>query len=218
MSLGKWIRDFQLFLFDFDGLLVNTEYLHYQAYVNMLAGRGYALQLSFAHFCGLAHFNATAWREAIYAEIPHLESRWEILYQEKKEAYLKLLLLGKVELMPGVEKLLNALNEAGIRRCVVTHSILDHVRLIRASIPALATLPNWITREDYEQPKPNPECYLKAIALYGKPGDRIIGFEDSLRGLQALKGTPASAVIICSTHHPLFKTVVADGMHFESLE
>src|SRR5271163_1012892 len=100
----KWIHDFQLFLFDFDGLLVNTEHLHYQAYVNILDKRGYKLGLSFGNFLQLAQLNSTAWREALYAEIPSLEPNWEILYREKKEAYLDLLRTGKVELMPGVEK------------------------------------------------------------------------------------------------------------------
>ena len=80
----KWIHDFQLFLFDFDGLLVNTEHLHYQAYVNILANRGHVLKLTLAQFFELAHLNSTAWREALYAEIPHLEPNWEILYREKK--------------------------------------------------------------------------------------------------------------------------------------
>lgn len=214
-----WIHDFQLFLFDFDGLLVNTEHLHYQAYVNMLAHRGYTLQLSFAQFFQLAHFNSTAWREAIYERHPDLEPDWEILYREKKEVYLNLLASGKVELMAGAEKLLKALEAAKIRRCVVTNSIFEHIQLIRARLPVLKTLEKWITREDYEKPKPSPECYLKAIQLYGKPGDRIIGFEDSVRGHKALCGTPAFPVIICPKHYPLLEVVLQQGgAHFESLE
>ncbi|PIS01988.1 MAG: HAD family phosphatase [Chlamydiae bacterium CG10_big_fil_rev_8_21_14_0_10_42_34] len=215
----KWIHDFQLFLFDFDGLLVNTEHLHYQAYVNVLAARGHALDLSFANFFELAHFNSTAWREALYANIPDLDPNWERIYTEKKEEFSSLLSFGKVELMPGVDKLLLALEDAKIRRCVVTNSSIIHTRLIRAHIPVLETLQNWITREDYEKPKPNPECYLKAIAMYGKRGDRIIGFEDSVRGLQALKQTPALPILVCPAHHPLLSMAI-DGAaaHFETFE
>ena len=215
----QWIHRFDLFLFDFDGLLVNTEHLHYQAYVNMLAKRGYALQLSFAKFIELAHLHSDAWKEALYAEIPDLESNWEDFYNGKKEAYLELIVSGKVELMPGVSTLLKALEEAQIRRCVVTHSILPYVELIRAQIPVLLTLPKWVTREEYEKPKPDPECYLRAIALYGKPDDRIIGFEDSLRGFKALRGTPATPILICPKHYPLLAMALEDGgKHFESLD
>ncbi len=215
----KWIRDFQLFLFDFDGLLVNTEHLHYQAYVNVLARRGVALQLSFGNFLELAHLNASAWREALFAECPALESDWNEVYREKKEEYVQRLALGKVDLMPGVAPLLQALKEAEIRRCVVTNSPREQTQAIRARLPILDSLPHWITREDYEKPKPDPECYLKAIALYGKPGDRIIGFEDSVRGLTALRQTPALPILICPSHHPLLEMAMEEGgRHFESFK
>lgn len=214
----KWIRDFQLFLFDFDGLLVNTEHIHYQAYVNVLEKRGHKLDLSYGNFCELAHLNSTAWKEALYLHIPNLEPNWQVVYNEKKEAYLELLSSGKVELMPGVEPLLRALQQSNIRRCVVTHSVLQHIQPIRAKLEILQTIPHWITREDYDQPKPSPECYLRAIQLYGKPGDRIIGFEDSVRGLTALKKTPALPVLVCPSHHPLLE-MATEGqvLHFESL-
>ncbi len=32
---------------------------------------------------------------------------------------------------------------------------------------------------------PAPDAYLKALELLADPGDRIIGFEDSLRGVQS---------------------------------
>lgn len=206
-----------LFLFDFDGLLVNTEPLHYQAYVNALAKKGYPCPLSFAQFFELAHLNSDAWQRGLCALLPELD--WKALYQEKKAAYAELVVSGKVEPMPGVIPLLEALQAADKRRVVVTHSSLEHTQLIRSQLPILKTLPHWITREDYDLPKPHPECYQKAIALYGKKGDRIIGFEDSVRGLRALQGTPALAVLICPKHHPLLNIALDGGaLHFESLE
>lgn len=198
-----WIHKFQLFLFDFDGLLVNTERLHYQAYINMLRGRGCDIDWSFSKFCTLAHLNASALKDQIYAEFPLLDPDWGVLYAEKKQIYFSLLESGKVELMPGVEILLQKLSEAGIQRCVVTNSLLEQIQIIRSGLPVLNTIPHWITREDYEKPKPNPECYLRAIELYGKERDRIIGFEDSIRGLSALQQTPALSVLICPSDHPL---------------
>lgn len=215
----KWIRNFQLFLFDFDGLLVNTEHLHYQAYIDMLLGRGYKCDWNFMRFCELAHYNAEALRNQIYAEFPDIEPDWKILYEEKKKFYFDLLLSGKVELMPGVEKLLRALEKENIRRCVVTNSLNEQTTLIASQHSVLKSIPRWVTREEYAQPKPSPECYLRAIELEGQTGDRIIGFEDSVRGLQALKGTPALPVLICPSHHPLLEMATEGGvLHFESLE
>lgn len=213
-----WIHQFQFFLFDFDGLLVNTEHLHYQAYVNMLQDQGIALDWSFSQFCAVAHLNATALKEALYAAFPQLHPDWDFLYAQKKKAYLELLATGKVELMPGAKELLEALEKASITRCVVTNSLREQIDWIRSHIPVLQTIPHWITREDYSQAKPDPEGYLKAIQLYGKSGDRIVGFEDSVRGIQALKQTPALPVLICPSHHPLVDLATqGDVLHFESL-
>lgn len=214
----QWIRDFDLFLFDFDGLLVNTEHLHYAAYIQMMAGRGYTLDWSFPRFCQAAHLTSSAIREGIYADFPDLDADWQTLYQEKKHRYFELISAGKVELMPGAEKLLLALDKQDKRRVVVTNSPLDQVRLIRSQLKVLDSIIHWVTREEYEKPKPDPECYSRAIALYGKPGDRIIGFEDSIRGLQALKGTPALPILVCEAHHPLLEMLSEGTLHFESLE
>ncbi len=213
----QWIFDFQLFLFDFDGLLVNTELLHYQAYMNVFSERGYDLGWGFSKFSALAHQSGSVFREAVYQEIPSL-GPWEPIYAAKKERYRQLLGQGSLELMKGVEPLLRALEQAEIRRAIVTNSSRADLEFIAARIPLLKTIPHRIAREDYQNPKPDPECYLRAIELYGQPGDRIIGFEDSLRGLRALQGTPALPVLICADHHPLLEMAVEGGaLHFASL-
>jgi len=213
----NWVNNFDFFLFDFDGLLVNTEHLHYQAYINMMAGRGYKLDWSFSRYCEAAHLNSTAIREGIYAEYPDLDPDWQTLYNEKKKCYFELIGAGKVEMMPGAEKLLRELEKKKIRRCVATNSFLEQIKLIRSQLKVLETIPHWITREDYEKPKPSPDSYSRAIELYGKPGDRIIGFEDTIRGLQALRATPALPVLICDSHHPLLEMLSEGVLHYESL-
>jgi beta-phosphoglucomutase len=215
----EWIHKFQLFLFDFDGLLVNTEAIHYQAYANMLSRHKCSFDWGFSKFCSLAHLNSNALKDQIYLEFPFLTPDWQSLYDEKKQIYFDLIESGQVELMPGVEPLLRALERAGIARCVVTNSFFDQIRCICSKQAVLKTIPHWITREDYVKPKPDPECYLRAIELYGKAGDRIIGFEDSVRGLKALQGTPAQPVLISPSDHPLLDAcLVGNVLHFESID
>lgn len=218
----SWINNFQLFLFDFDGLLVNTEELHFAAYKAMCKRRGYDLDWSLDRFFGEAHFDSTALRDAIYAQFPKLkqeEPRWEVLYAEKKAAYMEILQDGNLKLMPGVDKLLKRLEKAQIKRCVVTNSTKGQIDFIKGALPELKSIPYWIMREDYTHPKPDPECYLKAVAKYGKKGDRIIGFEDSMRGFTALEGAGVKGVLICPLWHPQLKRVAKEKfVHFTSFE
>jgi beta-phosphoglucomutase len=195
-----WLKIFKLFLFDFDGLLVNTEHFHFQAYIDMCERRGFHLDWDFLKYCSIAHLNNDALKEAIYAQFPQLfekEPNWEVLRKEKNNIYLDLLRSGKVGLMPGAFDLLNLLKEKNIKRCIVTNALKEQVDIIKKTNPILNSVPYWVTREQYLKPKPDPECYLRAIELYAQKGDNIIGFEDTLRGLKALLQTSAQPVLIC---------------------
>lgn len=210
-----WIFQYQLFMFDFDGLLVNTENLHYQAYRAMCAARGVDFNWDFEKYCQYAHYEAAGFREAIFRDFPQLkesESDWEILYEEKKAALIRLVEEGKTEMMPGVESLLKTLEKHGINRCVVTHSPNSLIEAIRSQNKILDTIPHWITREHYNKPKPDSECYLTAIQKHASKGDKVIGFEDTPRGLRALMGTPATPIIVCQIEYPEIPEFTKQGV------
>lgn len=218
-----WVNEFQLFLLDFDGLLVNTELLHYEAYLRMCAKRGHELQWTFEDFSKSAHYSSKQLRTDIYAALPDLheqEPDWHVLYTEKKKHYLDLLKETDVQLMPGVDKFLYALKDRNIKRCVVTHSPREQVDFLRHQNDILGTIEHWITREDYNQSKPHPEPYLTAIERFKKPGDQVIGFEDSPRGIYSLLGTEAKPVMVCETLPEKISPYVEENKvaHFPSLE
>ncbi|MBA2368811.1 MAG: HAD family phosphatase [Candidatus Protochlamydia sp.] len=215
----NWIHNFQLFLFDFDGLLVDTETLHFKAYQRMCSKRGADLNWSFSRYSEAAHHHATGLRDSIYAEFPSLftqEPDWDVLYKEKKQALLDLVMEGQCELMPGAANLLASLEKSDIKRCVVTNSPLQLIEIIRRQNPILNTIPNWITREDYDHPKPHPECYQVAIDRHAIKGDKVIGFEDSPRGLKALLQTPAKPVLVCPPDSPYLKHLLTPELAYYS--
>lgn len=217
----EWINNFQLFLFDFDGLLVDSEKAHYLAYRNMCSTRGYELPWDFNHYCLQAHYSQERLKEAIYEELPKLytdEPNWDVLYEEKKTALSDLLNNGTIEMMPGAAKLLSALEKADISRCVVTHSSDEQVNIIRRKNPILDTIPFWFTRNCYSKAKPDPECYLYAIEKLGKGLDKIIGFEDSPKGLNALLQTKATPIFVTKVKYPQIPEFVKQGaIHATSL-
>ena len=218
----NWIEEYQLFLFDFDGLLVNTEDLHYRAYKEMCANRGFNLDWSFERYCQAAHYGARDVEKQIYERFPALkekEPHWPTLYAEKKQAYLNLLRKGQVELMPGAEKMLTLLEKAEVNRCVVTNSAEELVSTIRKQNPILDSIPHWITREHYKEAKPSSECYEYAIEHLASKGAAVIGFEDSPRGITALQGTRAKAVLVTKiAYHDHDTFLEPDTLRYESME
>ncbi len=214
------VLDYQLYLFDFDGLLVDTEQLHYAAYMEMARGQGFPLTWDFQRFCQVAHSKPMGFFDGWQKEHPRaLEgTSKEMLYEEKKRLYVELLQKKPLEFMEGAEVLINALDLHRIKSAVVTNSPKEQIELIKQALPALQKISLWITREDYSQPKPSPEGYLKAIALLAKPGDKIIGFEDTLKGLKALLAAGADAVLICPKDTGYISEAKKMGAkHFESL-
>lgn len=216
----EWIDDYQLFLFDFDGLLVNTEELHYKAYQLTCAEHGWELGLDFPEYCKLAHYRAEGLKENLCARFSDLAPvGWDAFYKQKTDAISGLINRGEVQLMPGAEALLKKLEAANKKRCVVTHSPDRIINPIRAKHSILNTIPVWITREYYTHPKPHPECYQTAIERLAAENDRIVGFEDSPRGLRAMMGTRAKPVLISSILYPEIEEFVKEGaLHYPSFE
>lgn len=201
----NWIDQFQLFLFDFDGLLVDTEPLHYKAYKRMFARYGENLSWNFQDYCAAAHRSQEDLRIGLEKNCPGIldkESDWTILYQRKKEELLRIVEEEPVPCKPGAKGLLEILQKRNIRHAIVTHSPRVFLDLVLKQHPVLRQIPHLITREDYAMPKPDPECYETAIRRFSKEGQRVIGFEDTPRGLQALLATSAEAVYVPSVSHP----------------
>jgi beta-phosphoglucomutase len=217
----NWIQGYQLFLFDFDGLLVDTEQLHFAAYRELCRRHGCEMNWDFQKFCREAHGKAMGMWDAIAREFPRIfedESRREIFYEEKKKIYAEFLKNTRLELMEGAFNLLVSLAERGIKRAVVTNSPREHIEIIKESLPLLKSIPLWITREDYSHPKPSPQGYLTAIGKLMESGDRIIGFEDTLKGLKALLAAGVESILVCPAQSEHVKEGLALGAkHFESL-
>lgn len=191
------LDDYSGFLFDFDGLLVDSERAHHRAYAELLALRDLHLPWKFEEYLVVAHAGQYSLRDAVYGSFPQLkesEPDWERLREEKKALYLEIIGKEETPLMPGAAELLTALFERRAPLCVVTHSERGEVERIRKSHPILEQIPRWITREEYPHAKPHPSGYQFAAAELGASPADLIGFEDSPRGVVALQeagiGTP----------------------------
>lgn len=214
----QWIEQFQFFLFDFDGVLVDTEPLHYEAYRQVFLDRGIPWPFDFEQYCTAALAASQGLKKALLTQLPDLD--WDAVSVEKKHNYWEMLQAKPLMLMPGVERILQALQTHKCISCVVTNSYRNQVEAIKEKIPLLQSIPHWMTREDYEHPKPSPEGYLKAIDRFAPtPECKVVGFEDSLKGFEALSQTRARAILICPAHRTHVSTCLAmGGEHFTSFE
>ena len=211
-----WLLDYELIFFDFDGLLVNTERLHFAAYQQLLTAHGLSFPWDFSTFVGIAHQSSDLLRKTITNHCPKLieEKTWKKLYQEKQHYYEQLLESHHLELMPGVPKLLDLVWQHQIPHAVVTNSTYRQVSSIQRHLTLLKSIPVWITREDYLNPKPAPDAYFKAIETLGGAKEKMVGFEDALRGIQALEKAQITAVLVCPPDHPQLSRIENDSLPY----
>ncbi len=209
------VESHDLFMFDLDGLLVNTEELHYLSYKRMLLKHGFHLTWDFETYFSIAQKDSDAVKHQIlqlFPDVLKFVTGWKDLYNQKKALLVEVLKENPVSLLPGVANFLQLLKEKEKKMCVVTHSTKEVVEVLRHKIPELETIPFWFCREDYTNPKPSPDGYLKAIEVLASETCRVIGFEDSYRGIQALIQTRALPVLINGFDHTMREQFQKDGI------
>jgi HAD superfamily hydrolase (TIGR01509 family) len=216
-----FLDNYDTFLFDLDGLLINTEETHFKAYERTCQKRGYTLPWTFHDFIQMAHYSSTAVRDYVYQTFPKLKEEapdWQTIHQEKTANFLALLEEGAVDFMPGAAPFLKWALDSGKSVAIVTNSLRSLVDAITVHLPLLKEVPLWLTRECYAQSKPAPDGYLLAYEKIGKR-ERTIGFEDTPRGIEALLQTPIQAVIISTFIYPEIERFKGKGVvHYSSFE
>lgn len=154
------------FLIDLDGTLLDTDYLHYQAWSKVLKiSPEYIEKVVTTH--GINYI---------------LEDFPDPAYL-RRQKIKEMLQFEEIKPMKNAETFIHFIVENNIDHVVVTNTDRKVVEHFKQKVPILNKLKKWIVREDYEKPKPDPECYRLAL---GERIDPVIGFENSKEGLEAL--------------------------------
>eukprot|EP01112_Ceratiomyxa_fruticulosa_P013494 TRINITY_DN379_c0_g1_i12.p1 TRINITY_DN379_c0_g1~~TRINITY_DN379_c0_g1_i12.p1 ORF type:complete len:956 (+),score=193.72 TRINITY_DN379_c0_g1_i12:331-3198(+) len=193
---------FDLFLFDLDGVLVNTEQLHYEAYKEALCAlKGIDIKTfewGFKDYCALCHRDSHSIRllvNGIIAERNLSGSQsWETFYRLKEKLFLAKLDTDSLQMIPGAHDLLTKLIQNNVNTCIVTHSPMSVLEKLQTRFPILAQVQKTVTKKDVKRHKPDPESYLKALHHFEYKN--AIGFEDSFKGYTSLSQCPITPVFL----------------------
>ncbi len=166
-------------LFDLDGVLADTERLHWLAYGRVLAEFGVEV--------GLAEYGAqwtSTGRGPEYACRTYaLPLTPDELRARKAPVYLALLHEG-VTACRGARAAVERLRPSR-RVAVATNAARGEVGLALGQLGLADAFHAVIAREDYGRAKPAPDAYLTAAAAVGLTPAECIVVEDSGRGVQA---------------------------------
>ena len=176
---------------DNDGVLVDTEGIFFRANQEALAGLG--ITLRWEQFEEISLIRG----ESVMRLAANPGTDKFIKLRRERDALYADLLTREPLVMDGVREVLDALKGKYIMG-IVTSSGHEHFEIIHRQSGLLPYFQFVLTLKDFEQTKPHPEPYLKAISLSGCSPDECIVIEDSPRGLVAAMSAGIRCVVIPS--------------------
>jgi HAD superfamily hydrolase (TIGR01509 family) len=183
-------------IFDFDGLILDTETALIDAYGDVHGAHGIPFDRPlFTRSVGHADYAFDPWKAfGGPADRPALElerRRFNTLRNETQP------------ILPGVIALIGEARAAGLKVGLASNSGHEHVDGHLARLGMTALFDFVACRGDVPSPKPEPDLYRLVLTHFGIRGSEAIAFEDSHTGTLAAKRAGAWVVAVpnVSTGH-----------------
>ena len=171
-------------IFDFDGVIIDTETPDYETWQEVFNVNG-------------AQLDRSLWQRVIgggterFDVYQHLEDiggarlNRDAILRSRRDRYEAL--VRSSPLLPGVLEYIEDARRLGLRLGVASSSTRVWVEGHLAERGLLALFHSVVTGDDVDKVKPAPDLYVAALDRLGTPPDRAVAIEDSLHGVVAAK-------------------------------
>jgi HAD superfamily hydrolase (TIGR01509 family) len=182
----------QAVIFDMDGLMIDSESLHKEAWQVTLRHFGYELdEALFAQLVGLrTREDAVLLRE--HFRLPVMA---EVLARQRNDLFLASL-PGRVKPMPGLRELIAQVRVRRLRSAVATSGERRYVDAVMRELNLGGVFDAIAVAEDVERGKPAPDVYLLAARRLGLPPAQCLALEDAPNGVLAAKAAGMRCVVV----------------------
>ena len=173
------------FLFDFDGLILDTELASRAGWELLYREHGHELPTDlWATLVGTTH---APWNPMDHLEELVGEPLERETLNERRYAH-EIALIEAEELRPGIEEYLASARRHGLKRAIVSSSTR---RWVDMHLERLEEAVGWdaiyTADGDPARAKPSPTLYLEALQALGVDASEAVAFEDSPNGVRAAK-------------------------------
>ncbi|MGE7764198.1 HAD family hydrolase [Peribacillus sp. NPDC096540] len=178
-------------IFDFDGLILDTETAWYEAYKETMGF--YKSDLPLEHFVKCIGTDNTELYEFFKEQlgescnIEEIEAKAKSLYKVKMKTS---------QAREGVKDYLEEAKKIGYKIALASSSTKEWVTHYLGKLGLLNYFEVIITGDDVDKVKPAPDLYLKAIEALNIHSTEAVAFEDSLNGLQSALHAGLKCVIV----------------------
>jgi len=195
-------------IFDFDGVLADSEPLHYEAFRRVLAAHGIELGRAEYYAKYLGFDDAGAFR-AVLADRsrPQDAGGIDALVREKLDLF-PAVLDGRHVLFPGAVECVTRL-AARMPLAIASGALSHDIHLILDGSGLRDAFPVIVGADHTARSKPDPEPYARALALLQDQGlvpagvgaaARTVAIEDSKWGLQSARGAGLRTVAVTTSY------------------
>ncbi|MCK6471089.1 MAG: HAD family phosphatase [Planctomycetes bacterium] len=210
------------FLFDMDGLLIDTEDLHMRAFAETATGLGFPSKPhDFTCWIGHSAAKMSQW----LVERCTVKTTPEEIIRIEQEAFLRILEDERPEPLPGAKEMLDAADQLKAPRGLVSSTIYPQVeRTMKVVLAHLkrgggldAHFGAVVTGDRVKNIKPAPDPYLQAAEGLGvAPGECLV-FEDSPAGVASARAAGCKVCAIPNMYLDTKEIVAKAHAHFPTL-
>jgi len=186
---GQLIR---ALIFDFDGLIIETEEPIYRSWAEVYEAHG--VPLPFDQWVKTVGSSNKEFHPQHHLEqqLGHTLAQEELDRRIQRRVELVL----AQPLLPGVADLARAARDGGMKVGVASSSSRDWVRGHLERLGILDRFDCLRTRDDVEQVKPEPGLYLAVLDCLGVNADEAVAIEDSPNGIRSAKRAGLRTVVV----------------------
>ena len=185
-------------LFDMDGVIVDTEPLHYKAYQKMFAKVGIEVSLEmYEGFTGQSTYGICKQLCTHF----NLELEPQELVQIKRNYFTKLFFDDDdLKLLDGVEKLINNYFDHGLTLVVASSASMFTINNVMKRFKLDRFFSNKLSGADLKASKPHPEIFINAAKAANALANECFVIEDSTNGVRAAHKAGIYCVAYKSEH------------------
>lgn len=191
---------FEALLSDMDGVLYDSMKYHAAAWASTMQGEG--IECTPDEFYMHEGRTGKATINIYYRQYKGRDADDDEVARIYAEKARRFVAFGKADPMPGAQKLMRHIKDAGVKTVLVTgsgqRSLLDKTE---ADYPGIFTHDTMVTAFDVKKGKPDAEPYLMGLKKGGVAADRAVVLENAPLGVEA--GVAAGIFTIAVNTGPL---------------
>ena len=189
-------------IFDFDGVIVDTEPLHYAAFQRLLEplGLGFSWEQYVETYMGFD--DRDAFLEAFKTHKPGLSSAELKNFINRKADLFQVIIHDGISAYPGVINLIRKIRASSTPLAISSGALRSDIEPILQSLGIADCFDIIVTAEDVAKSKPDPESYklahsrLNTFHSLNMPAEAVLAIEDTPAGISAAKGAGGTRMIV----------------------